>query len=140
MLLINMVKEFHFRGYTADELKKMSIDDFSRLLPSRERRSLKRGMTDNEKKLLDNVKKHPEKFHKTHLREMIILPDMIGQKFGVYIGGAKKEDTGAKWASIIIKPEMIGKRLGEFSIPIKRVQHSAPGIGASKSSKHIAMK
>ncbi len=135
-----MVKEFHFRGYTAEEIKKMSIDDFSRLLTSRERRSLKRGLTEQEKGLLDNVKKHPEKFHKTHLREMIILPEMIGQKFGIYLGGSKKEDTGGRWTSIIIKPEMLGKRLGDFSIPIKRVQHSAPGIGASKSSKHIAMK
>ena len=65
---------------------------------------------------------------------------MVGRKFGVYIGGAKKGEGGAKWSSITIKSEMIGKRLGDFAIPVKRVQHSAPGIGASKSSKHIAMK
>ena len=140
MLLINMVKEFRLRGYKAEEIKKMSIDEFSHLLTSRERRSLKRGLTEEEKILLEDVRRHPEKFHKTHLREMIILPDMTGQKFGVFIGGAKKEDTGAKWASITVKPEMLGKRLGDFAIPIKRVTHSAPGIGASKSSKHIAMK
>lgn len=135
-----MVKEFHFRGYTEEELKKMSIDEFARLLTARERRSLKRGFTESEKILLEKVRKHPEKFHKTHAREMIILPEMIGQRFGVYVGGAKEGETGGKWISVVITPEMVGKRLGDFSIPIKRVKHSAPGIGASKSSKHIAMK
>ena len=135
-----MVKEFHFRGYTQEELQKMSIEDFARLLTSRERRTLKRGMSDQEKKLLKQMRENPDKFHKTHLRNMIILPEMIGKKLGVYIGGAKKEDSGSKWFSLTVKPEMVGKRLGEFAIPVKRVSHSAPGIGASKSSKHISVK
>jgi small subunit ribosomal protein S19 len=135
-----MVKEFHYRGFTEMELKKMSIEEIARLLPSKERRTLKRGLTEPEKKLLGNVRESPEKFHKTHLREMIILPEMIGQRFGIYIGGAKAADTGGRWANLVITPEMIGKRLGDFAVSIKRVKHSAPGIGASKSSKHIAMK
>jgi len=118
----------------------MSIEEFARLLTSRERRSLKRGLTEQEKKLLEGVRKHPEKFHKTHLRRMIIFPEMVGKKFGIYIGGGKKEEAGAKWLPLTVQPEMIGKRLGDFAIPIKRVQHSAPGLGASKSSKHIAVK
>lgn len=133
-----MVKEYRFKGYDLEKLKKMSIEEFAQLLPSRERRTLKRGLTQQQKKLIEKIRKHPGKFHKTHLRDLIILPEMVGQKFGVYAGGAKGE--GAKWIPVEIKPEMIGHRLGEFAIPIKRVQHSAPGIGASKSSKHIAMK
>lgn len=135
-----MAKEYRFRGHNLEELQKMSIEEFGRSLTSRERRTLKRGFSEQEKNFLEKVKKHPDKFHKTHLRRMIIFPDMVGRKFGVYIGGAKKEGGGAKWSSLTIKPEMIGKRLGDFAIPVKRVQHSAPGIGASKSSKHIAMK
>ena len=135
-----MAKEFFFRGHTLEEMKKMSFEDFARLLTSRERRTLKRGLSEQEKKLLENVKKNPEKFHKTHLRGLIIFPEMVGKKFGIYTGGAKKEDNNAKWFSLVIKPEMLGKRLGDFAISIKRVQHSSPGIGASKSSKHIAMK
>jgi small subunit ribosomal protein S19 len=135
-----MAKEFHFRGQTLDELKKMSIEEFGRLLTSRERRTLKRGLSEPQKALLEKTRKLPEKFHKTHLRSMIIFPEMVGKKFGIYTGGGKKEDGSAKWASVTIKPEMVGKRLGDFAISIKRVQHSAPGIGASKSSKHIAMK
>jgi len=134
-----MVKEFHYRGKSLEELKKMSIDEIARLLPSRNRRSLKRGLTDQQKKLLENIRKNPEKFHKTHVRDMVILPEMIGTKLGVYKGGAKAGDS-SKWTNVVIAQEMIGHRIGEYSIPIGRVKHSAPGIGASKGSKHIATK
>jgi small subunit ribosomal protein S19 len=135
-----MVKEFHFRGYTLEQLKQMSIEEFSKLIKSRERRRLKRGMTEQQKKLLGNIRKHPDKFHKTHQREMVILPEMVGIKMGVHIGGAKKGDKGAKWATVVIAPEMVGKRLGDFAITIKKVKHSAPGIGATRGSKFISTK
>ncbi|MEM7825716.1 MAG: 30S ribosomal protein S19 [Candidatus Aenigmatarchaeota archaeon] len=134
-----MAKIFTFRGYTLEELKKMSINEFARLLTAKERRSLKRGLTERQKKLLEEIRKNPEKFHKTHERDMIILPEMVGAKIGVYIGGAKKGETG-KWVPITITPEMIGHRLGEFGMTCKRVKHSAPGIGATRGSKHVALK
>jgi len=127
-----MPKVFTFRGHTLDELKKMTIEELSRVLTARERRTLKRGMTEQEKKLLEEVRKHPEEFHKTHVREMIILPEMVGVKFGVF--------NGKEWVPVVVTPEMIGKRLGDFAISIKRVKHSAPGIGATRGSKHIPMK
>lgn len=135
-----MPKVFTYRGYDLEQLKKMSIDEFSKLLTSRERRSLKRGLTEEQRKLLDDIRKNPEKFHKTHARDMIILPEMVGAKIGVYVGGAKEGDKGARWATVIITPEMIGRRIGEFAIPIKKVKHSAPGIGATRGSKFIATK
>ncbi len=127
-----MVKEFHFRGHSLEELKKLSIDEFSKMIASHERRSLKRGLTDAQKKLLENIRKDPSKFHKTHVRDIVVLPEMVGVKLGVY--------SGKEWVNVVIQPDMIGRRLGEFSIPIKRVKHSAPGIGASRGSKHIATK
>jgi small subunit ribosomal protein S19 len=135
-----MVKEFRYRGHTLEELKKMPIEEFAKLVKSRSRRALRRGLTDQQKKLLENIRKHPEKFHKTHARDMVILPEMVGMRLGVYTGGGKAGDAGAKWASVTITPDMIGHRLGEFAIPIKKVQHSAPGIGASRGSKHFATK
>ncbi|MBI2547110.1 MAG: 30S ribosomal protein S19 [Candidatus Aenigmarchaeota archaeon] len=135
-----MAKEFNFRGKTFEDLKKMSIDELARLLPSRERRTLKRGLTDSQKKLLEKMRKSPAKFHKTHVRNMIILPEMVGMKFGIYKGGAAGGDKSNKWVTLDITPHMIGFRLGDFAIPMKRVQHSAPGIGASKSTKHSSMK
>jgi small subunit ribosomal protein S19 len=135
-----MAKEFRWKGFTVEELKNISLDQFIKLVPARIRRTLKRGLTEEQKKLLEKIRKNPNKFHRTHLRDMVILPEMIGAKIGVYIGGAKQGDKSGKWQAITITPEMVGRRLGEFAIPIKRVQHSAPGIGASKGSKHIASK
>jgi|SRR5438445_5273631 len=127
-----MAKVFQFRGRSLDELKKMSIEEFSSLLTSRERKSLKKGLSEEQKKLLENIRKSPEKFHKTHVKDLVILPEMVGIKLGIY--------NGKEWVQLTVLPEMIGHRLGEFSISTKRVKHSAPGIGASRGSKHIAVK
>jgi small subunit ribosomal protein S19 len=125
-------KVFSFRGKNLEELKQMRIEEFARLITARERRTLKKGLSENQKKLLENIRKNPEKFHKTHMREMIILPEMIGVKFGVF--------NGKEWVNVMVLPEMVGHRLGEFSISVKRVKHSAPGIGATRGSKFIASK
>jgi small subunit ribosomal protein S19 len=125
-------KVFSFRGKNLEELKQMRIEEFARLITARERRTLKKGLSENQKKLLENIRKNPEKFHKTHMREMIILPEMIGIKFGVF--------NGKEWVNVMVLPEMVGHRLGEFSISVKRVKHSAPGIGATRGSKFIASK
>lgn len=135
-----MPKVFAFRGRTLEDLKKMSIEEFSRLLASRERRRLKRGLTDLQKNLLESIKKNPDKFHKTHVRDIVIVPEMVGAKIGVYIGGAAKGQEGGKWVNVVIAPDMLGHRLGEFAITTKRVKHSAPGIGATRGSKFIATK
>lgn len=127
-----MPKEFSFRGKNLEELKKLTIDEFAKLITARERRTIKRGFTDQEKKLLENIRKHPDKFHKTHVRNMIILPEMVGAKLGVF--------TGKDWFQLTVEPQMIGYRVGDFAISVKRVKHSAPGIGASRGSKHIAVK
>lgn len=110
----------------------MSIDEFARLAKSRTRRALKRGFTEQQKKLLERIRKKPQKFHKTHQRDMVILPEMVGAKLGVH--------AGKEWVTIEIKPEMISQRLGDFALTRQRVKHSAPGIGASRSSKHISVK
>lgn len=110
----------------------MSINEFAKLVKSRTRRALKRGLTERQKKLLERIRKNPKAFHKTHERDMVILPEMVGAKIGVY--------NGKEWVAVEIKPEMIGHRLGEFALTRKRVKHSAPGVGASRSSKHISIK
>ncbi len=135
-----MPKVFSFRGHNLEELKKMSIEEFARMLASSERRRLKKGLTEQQKKLLQNIKKDPEKFHKTHMRDIVILPEMVGVKFGIYIGGATKGQAGEKWATVTVTPDMLGHRLGEFATTTKRVKHSAPGIGATRGSKFIATK
>lgn len=69
---------------------------------------------------------------KTHLRNMIIVPEMVGSIVGVYNGKA--------FTQVEIKPEMIGHYLGEFSLTYKPVKHGRPGIGATHSSRFIPLK
>ncbi|MFZ3078036.1 MAG: 30S ribosomal protein S19 [Candidatus Aenigmatarchaeota archaeon] len=128
-----MAKVFTFRGKTAEELQNLSFEEFAKLLPSRQRRALlKRGMTEEEKKVFRKFRKSRGKFIKTQTRDMIIVPEMIGLKFGIH--------NGKEWVTVDIKAEMVGHRLGEFSQTRKRVLHSAPGIGATKSSKFVPLK
>ncbi|KAG6499541.1 hypothetical protein ZIOFF_039331 [Zingiber officinale] len=69
---------------------------------------------------------------RTHLRNMIIVPEMIGSIVGVY--------NGKTFNQVEIKPEMIGHYLAEFSISYKPVKHGRPGIGATHSSRFIPLK
>ena len=127
-----MVRIQTYRGKTLEELKKMNLEEFSRLLPSRERRSLLRGLTERQKKLLEEIRKDPTKFHRTHERDMVILPEMVGVKLGVY--------NGKEYKPLEINFDMIGHRLGEFVLTRERVIHSAPGAGATRGSRHIPLK
>ncbi len=129
-----MARIFSFRGKSIEELQKLSIADYSKLVTSRERRALKR-MSLGYKELIakaEEAKKSGGKTVKTHVREAVILPSWVGQKFGVYDGKEFKE--------ILIAPEMLGHRLGEFAYTTKRVLHSAPGIRATRGSKFLAVK
>ena len=126
-----MVKIFTFKGKTTEELQKMSLEDFAKLLPSRQRRALLRGFSDKEKKFLERLRKS-DKPVRTHLREMVIIPEMVNKKVLVH--------NGKEWLLVNIKPEMVGHRLGEFALTRKRVIHSAPGVGATRASKFLPMK
>ncbi len=124
-------KEFMFYGKSVDELKQMSIDEFSKLLKSTERRKVSRGFTEPEKILLKKLEKK-EKNIKTHCRDMIILPMMVGETIKIY--------SGKTFEQLIIQPEMLGHRLGEFVFTRKRVAHNAPGVGATRSSSAVSVK
>jgi len=131
-----MVKEYKYRGVSVEELQNMSLEKLFELLPSRARRSLTRGINDNKRKLLEEVKlakagklKTPIK---THLRDVIILPYMSGLTIHVF--------SGKEFKPVDIKPEMVGHYLGEFSLTNKRVIHGAPGVVASRSSLYVPLK
>ncbi len=132
-----MVREFLYRGYTLEQLKSMSMDQFIKLLPSRQRRSLRRrGLTQAQLKLLAKIRKYRklgiQKSIKTHARDMIILPEMIGLTIHVH--------NGKEFVPVEIVPEMIGHRLGEFAITNKRVIHGRAGVGATRSSMYVPLK
>ncbi|MBL7160370.1 MAG: 30S ribosomal protein S19 [Candidatus Aenigmarchaeota archaeon] len=124
--------KFIFRGKTWEEIQDMDLKEFLEIMDSRQRRSLKRGFTDAQKALLRNIQADRKKFHRTKSRQMIIIPEMVGVRIGVH--------SGKEYVPLDVKPEMLGRRLGEF-VPTRRmVKHSAPGFGATKSSKFIPLK
>jgi small subunit ribosomal protein S19 len=134
-----MPKEFMYRGHTLYSLQGMSMDEFINLLPSRQRRSLQRGLTPEQRILLEKMREAKEALSKgedgtikTHVRDMIILPEMVGVKILVH--------NGKEFFPVEIKPEMIGHYLGEFAITNKPVRHGTPGIGASRSSMYVPLK
>ena len=131
--------KFHYRGYTLEELKKMNMDEFIQLLPARARRSLRRGLPPRQKKLLERLrrayrakKRGKDILTRTHVRDMLIFPEMVGLKIGVY--------NGKLYQIVEVKPEMIAHYLGEFSLTRRHVQHGSPGIGATRSSKYVPLK
>ena len=125
-------KEFNYRGKTLDELKSLSLNEFAKLADSRARRSLVRGLTDSQQKLLAKIKKGSKKLIKTQSRDMIIVPDMVNATVHVH--------NGKEYTPVRIVAEMLGRRLGEFTLTRKGVKHSAPGIGATKSSAAMSVK
>ena len=126
-----MARIFTYKGKTVEELKKMSLEDFVKLVPSKQRRNLLRGLSEKEKKFLERLRKS-DKPVRTHLREMVIIPEMIDKRVLLH--------SGKEWVLLMIKPEMVGHRLGEFVLTRKRVLHSAPGVGATRASKFLPLK
>ncbi len=123
--------EFTYRGKTLEELKKMSIEEFAALVPSRQRRTIIRGLSEEHKKLLNKVRiKDPN--IRTHLRDMIVVPEMVGMKINIH--------NGKEFSPVEIFPEMLGHYFGEFTLTRKKVTHGAAGIGATRSSKFIPLK
>jgi small subunit ribosomal protein S19 len=134
-----MPKEFMYRGYSLNQLQNLAMDEFINLLPSRQRRSLHHGFAPEHRILLEKVRKAKEALRqgkpvtvKTHLRDMIILPEMVAVSIAVH--------NGKEFVAVEIKPEMIGHYLGEFAITNKPVKHGTPGIGASRSSMYVPLK
>ncbi|MBR9700845.1 30S ribosomal protein S19 [Candidatus Woesearchaeota archaeon] len=112
-------KEFTYRGLKLEQLQQMGIKEFAQLVPSRERRTLVRGLTTEQKNLLRKLEKRDKV--KTHQREMIILPQMVGKTIMVHMGKSYQQ--------LLITEEMLGNRLGEYVLSKKFARHSSPGVG-----------
>lgn len=128
-----MAKKFLFYGKTIEELKQMPLQDFAKILRSRQRRSLLRRLEEIRKfihKLEKKVKRG--KKIRTHKRDMIITPQMVGLTIGVH--------NGKEFVPVKIREEMLGHYLGEFALTRKRIQHGAPGVGATRSSAAVKAK
>ncbi|XP_053986454.1 40S ribosomal protein S15 [Hylaeus anthracinus] len=133
-------RKFTFRGVDLDQLLDMPNEQLMVLMHARARRRFSHGLKRKSMALVKKLRKakketplneKPE-IVKTHLRNMIIVPEMVGSIVGVY--------NGKTFNQVEIKPEMIGHYLGEFSVTYKPVKHGRPGIGATHSSRFIPLK
>ncbi|WP_129112955.1 30S ribosomal protein S19 [Halegenticoccus tardaugens] len=129
--------EFTYRGHTLDELQDMELDEVAELLPARQRRTIKRGLTVEHEKLLEKIEGKTEEETandpvRTHLRDMPVLPSFVDLTFAVY--------TGQEFERVKVQPEMIGHYLGEFQLTRTSVEHGQAGIGATRSSKFVPLK
>merc|ERR1711999_52986 len=133
-------RKFTYRGVDLDQLVDMNNEQLVELFPSRIRRKFQRGSKRKHLALIKKLRRKKKEAApnekpdavKTHLRDMIIVPEMTGSICGVY--------NGKTFTSVEIKPEMIGHYLGEFSMTYKPVKHGRPGIGATHSSRFIPLK
>jgi len=126
-------KEFRYRGLTLEEIQKLSIEELMPLLPSRVRRSLKRGFTVKQNKLYnDIIKSQKGDTIRTHCRDMPVLPSFVGHTIYIH--------DGKEFQRVKIEADMIGHYLGEFALTRKSVKHTGPGVGATRSSKFMPLK
>ncbi len=126
-----MAKE-KFMGKTQEEMKKISFEEFLKMINARARRSLKKGKYLPLEKKIEKGKKMLEegkqpKPIRTHRRDKIITPNMLGLKFAIY--------NGKEFVVREINVEMLGHYLGEFALTREFVKHGKAGIGATRSSK-----
>jgi small subunit ribosomal protein S19 len=129
-----MPKEYLYRGLNEERLRTISMDEFIRLLPSRKRRSLRRGLSEGQRILIENIRssENRDKPLKTHARDLIILPEMMGKTINVF--------NGRDFVEVRIDIKKVGHYLGEYAITNQPVRHGRPGIGASRSSMYIPLK
>jgi small subunit ribosomal protein S19 len=129
-----MPREYLYKGRNEEELKALSMDEFIGLLPSRMRRSLSRGISDKQRILIEKVRAWtPDKKPvRTHSRDIVILPEMVGKIIHVF--------NGIEFIEVRVDLKKVGHYLGEYAITNRPVRHGRPGIGASRSSMYIPLK
>ena len=126
-------REFTLRGLTLPRLQELSIDELAKLLPSRARRRIRRGVTEEVRRFLEHMQSAPaDRPVRTHCRDALVLPAHVGRRVAVH--------TGKEFKEIEVRPEMIGHYYGEFALTRRFEKHSGPGVGATRSSKFMPLK
>lgn len=107
-----------YRSKSLEELKAMSLKELAEILPARQRRTIKKGFSDEHKHLREKIKKKDNV--RTHLRDMIILPEMVGRTVKIY--------SGKEFEPRTIQEDMIGHYFGEYVLTRKRATHTSVGV------------
>ena len=123
-------KIFSYRGKSLEDLQNMSLKELAELLPARQRRTIKRGFDESKLKVIKKLAKLDT--IETHVRDMIVLPQFVGKTIKIH--------NGKEFQPVMIQEDMIGMFFGELSMTRRKVQHNAPGVGATKSSSNVSVK
>jgi small subunit ribosomal protein S19 len=124
-------EEFTYRGFKIDEMRAMGLTELLPIMPARARRKVIRGLSRGEETLLQKIRDGGQKI-RTHLREMIVMPEMVGKSIEIY--------NGKEFVKVEFQPEAVFHYLGEFALTRKRVTHGSAGIGATRGSKYVPLK
>lgn len=124
-------EEFTYRGYSIEDLQQMALTELLSIMPSRARRKFNRGLSREHEKLLSDIRSGDENI-RTHLRDMVVMPEMVGKTILVH--------NGKEFQKVEIQPEAVFHYLGEFALTRKKVTHGSAGIGATRSSKDVPLK
>jgi len=124
-------EEFTYRGFSVEDLQQMALSELLPLMPARARRKFDRGLSREHEKLLADVRSGDDNI-RTHLRDMIIMPEMVGKTIEIH--------NGKEFQKVEIQPEAVFHYLGEFALTRRKVSHGSAGIGATRSSKYVPLK
>jgi len=125
-----VTKEFLFRGKNMEELKAMSLEQFAALCNSRAKRNLLKGFDKKLLKKIEKAKTNPKaKPVRTHGRDLVVIPAMVGVKLAIHKGNTFEQ--------LEVTGKMLGHYTGEFVLTRKKLQHGKAGIGATKSSTAV---
>jgi len=133
-------KKFTYRGLSLEELVALKNEKLIELFTSKQRRRFNRGLKHKYQRFIQKLRKAKKNLQpgekpapvKTHMRDAIILPEMVGSVVGIH--------SGKEFTNVEIKFDMIGTYLGEYGITYKPITHGKPGVGATKGSAHTALK
>ena len=126
-------KQFTYKGKTIEDLKKLDVREFAKLVRSGQKRNILR----NFQKIEDFINRSKKKIAKnkpikTHQRDLVVVPEMIDMKIQIY--------NGREFIPVQIIGEMLGHMFGEFSLTRAKVKHGSAGVGATKGSRAMAKK
>lgn len=126
-------KQYTYRGKTIEELQNLDVREFANFLVSRKKRSVLRQFQEIENFIKNaKIKISKNKPIKTHKRDLIIVPQLIGMKIQVY--------NGKMFIPVLIVEEMLGHTIGEFALTRTRTKHGKQGVGATKGTKSKSKK
>jgi small subunit ribosomal protein S15e len=129
-----------YRGIELDKLIEMPQEEVVALFCSKNRRSFRKNRRPAHGRLVKKLQKSVKdaaygekpKGVKTHLRNMVITPDMVGSVLEVY--------GGKYWTPVEVRADMCGYYTGEFSLTYKPIRHGKVGHGATRGSKFTALR